>query len=569
MTQQNLNKAVTLLNKGQYPDAIAAFEIVLQHQPNSAAAFRGISYCHARLSNWQPSLTACLNALGHGGNHPEDLVMLINILEASQLQSYVPLVEEAIKLAMLHLPIEKQATQALAIQFKAKYQPFFSFPEMMKFDEPFIRMLQDDSLSKLIQRICIADYTLEKILLLGRRELLQLVAAGEDVSPCLPFLAALACQTLLNDGLYITSDEEQTLLQTLAEKQDDIQALVLRICYADLNTAITLYQQHQATFKTSKLNQLVSDLVFYTNVVASNDTGGVANETSKVVQSFYMQNPYPKWKAIQTNALSIVQIFNKLGKTVKEAANILVAGCGTGKQVIEWAIVNPKAKITAIDLSPTSIAYASQMAEHYAVTNVDFKVLDILDVGHLDQSFDYIVSTGVLHHMKSPQDGLNALSKSLRAGGVMSLALYSKMARRDLASIKAEIIDYLGADEAGVTPQGVCQWRAQLTDEDKQRDWFGIGEFFYLNGLYDLLFHPQQAEYSALEIQSLLDNAGLDFKWMPITQKHQQIYQQAFEHLPIPKSGETLQYWHEFEQKCPNFFSGMFQFFVVKPDNGG
>ena len=43
--------------------------------------------------------------------------------------------------------------------------------------------------------------------------------------------------------------------------------------------------------------------------------------------------------------------------------------------------------------------------------------------------FDIIEVTGVLHHMKDPEEGLAALAKLLRTGGAIKIALYSKRAR--------------------------------------------------------------------------------------------------------------------------------------------
>ena len=43
-----------------------------------------------------------------------------------------------------------------------------------------------------------------------------------------------------------------------------------------------------------------------------------------------------------------------------------------------------------------------------------------------------IISTGVLHHMEKPEDGLASLSSVLKPNGIMLLGLYSKYARSEI-----------------------------------------------------------------------------------------------------------------------------------------
>ena len=111
---------------------------------------------------------------------------------------------------------------------------------------------------------------------------------------------------------------------------------------------------------------------------------------------------------------------------------VLIAGCGTGAQVL---VANRyrNAKITAIDLSSSSLAYAIRKAREYGMKNVTFKKMDLLNIGELDQHFDIIECTGVLHHMENPKAGLSKLINQLIPGGYIKLALYSGVARKTIA----------------------------------------------------------------------------------------------------------------------------------------
>ncbi len=553
------------MQAGEYAQAIGQLSSVLQADPKSAAAFRGLAYCHAKLGNWQKALMANLSCLGHDGNKVEDLEMLLNIVAASNLDSYVDLIEASLKVAMKHPQLVKQASVLLAVQFKAKYRAIFTSktPSMLS---SFASMLRDESLRQLLKTACMTDYTFENLLLTARYELLQGAAVGHSIVDYRYFLSALVSQTLLNDGLYHTAEKDLLLLEQM-KSNNTVEAVLLRMCYADFATAMTLFESHKAELQASGLTELVADFDFYVAVMANSQAGAavkIKDKTSKAVQSFYQQHPYPKYKAIQSSSAGLKQIFTYLGKTMPTAPTVLIAGCGTGKHAIELAIMHPEMKMTAIDLSPVSIAYAQLMAKRFGLRNIEFKVLDILDIASLEQSFDYIACTGVLHHMKKPQLGLNALSAVLKADGVMNLSFYSKAARKGLASIKAKALTYLETKDVGVTPEGVRRWRSQLSAEDRTSRWFSTGEFFALNGLYQQLFHPQQSEYSAIELESLLNAAELKFAWMPVSEPNMMRFKAAFAQYPVPEGGESLTYWNEFEKICPDYFFAQFQFFVLK-----
>jgi 2-polyprenyl-3-methyl-5-hydroxy-6-metoxy-1,4-benzoquinol methylase len=281
-----------------------------------------------------------------------------------------------------------------------------------------------------------------------------------------------------------------------------------------------------------------------------------------------MDNPYPKWKSLVFNPVDLRQFFGLFGDDPGEHYQALIAGCGTGRQVVDMALANPNISITAIDLSPTSLAYARQMANRFGISNVEFKLLDILDVATLNQQFDYIMSTGVLHHMASPQAGLTALSGVLNQNGVMLLGFYSEMARRPLADYRKSIAESLGIAQGKITPTGIKQWRAQLQPEDKQDDWFHTSDFFYLNGLMDALFHPTQHEYQLPELGQMLDSAGLNFQMMAVTNHQKAKYQEALTLVdpfqPGSAKAESLTQWHQLEQQCPDFFATMYNFFATK-----
>src|SRR5207302_1150253 len=111
---------------------------------------------------------------------------------------------------------------------------------------------------------------------------------------------------------------------------------------------------------------------------------------------------------------------------------VLVAGCGTGQQSIRTAQQFPDARVLAVDLSRTSLAYALRKTRERGVSSIDYAQADLLKLETLDRRFDVIEAGGVLHHLADPFVGWRTLLSLLRPGGVMLLGFYSEIARRDV-----------------------------------------------------------------------------------------------------------------------------------------
>src|SRR5262249_61146965 len=111
-------------------------------------------------------------------------------------------------------------------------------------------------------------------------------------------------------------------------------------------------------------------------------------------------------------------------------------GCGTGQQSIETAQMYPAARVLAVDLSLSSLAYAQRKTRALGLRNIDYAQADILRLGSLDRTFDLIQSTGVLHHLADPLPGLPVLIKLLRPRGLMNLGFYSEAARQPMVAAR-------------------------------------------------------------------------------------------------------------------------------------
>ena len=94
----------------------------------------------------------------------------------------------------------------------------------------------------------------------------------------------------------------------------------------------------------------------------------IEDAVSVAVRHQYEENPFPRWVKCEPpgRPWTIDQflrsrfpaaLFRNLGKA---NVDILIAGCGTGQQAIEIAQRHPQARLLAVDLSLSSLAYASR-----------------------------------------------------------------------------------------------------------------------------------------------------------------------------------------------------------------
>ena len=130
--------------------------------------------------------------------------------------------------------------------------------------------------------------------------------------------------------------------------------------------------------------------------------------------------------------------------------DILIAGCGAN-QAATLAFTNPQARVVGIDVSESSLAHQHHLKDAYSLGNLELHLLPIEQAGELGRDFDLIISTGVLHHMADPAEGMRALAGCLRQDGVLAVMLYAKYGRIGVEMMQGAFRDMgLGQDEASL-----------------------------------------------------------------------------------------------------------------------
>jgi tetratricopeptide (TPR) repeat protein/SAM-dependent methyltransferase len=298
----------------------------------------------------------------------------------------------------------------------------------------------------------------------------------------------------------------------------------------------------------------------------------VVDAVSSTVREQYEQNPYPKWPALARPARTVdlaEYVRNRVPgsdyrpRHAPGRVEVLNAGCGTGQQPIDTTLRLAGARTLAVDLSLASLAYGARMAERLGVRDLEFAQADILELGALERRFDLIESTGVLHHLAHPAQGLRVLAALLAPGGAIRLALYSESARQGVVAAR-ELIARYGLRAVPEDIQRCREAIAALPDGATARRVMAFSDFYSLNECRDLLFHVQEHRFDLPGVGVLLAEAGLRLLGFELEPTQHSAF--AREH---PHSGalSSLDAWMAFEARHPDFFSGMYHVWATAPED--
>ena len=294
--------------------------------------------------------------------------------------------------------------------------------------------------------------------------------------------------------------------------------------------------------------------------------GSIGDEISQKVQEQYEENPYPRWDSAPTLQpfsppqfiYKVLPFLSKQDISVPEKPTILIAGCGTGLSSAVMSTRFPKSPVLNIDLSRASLAYAKRKLQELKLDkNAEFMQADILNLEQLNRTFDIIESMGVLHHMQDPMAGWKVLTTLLNKGGLISIGLYSQLARKDVSAAREEITTQGYLD----TLEDMQRFRAEILN-GAPRNCMKTADFFTTSNFRDLIFHRNEHQFTLPQIAEALNTLGLKFLGFIETGN---IYQCFKSHHGDAADFTNLDQWHQLEQKIPNLFFGMYQFWCYKP----
>jgi ubiquinone/menaquinone biosynthesis C-methylase UbiE/Flp pilus assembly protein TadD len=421
-----------------------------------------------------------------------------------------------------------------------------------------------------IRECMITSVHWENALIRIRRKILELFIQN-DLPEVLSnhYLYAQAELCFFNEYIFEITPEERAhiseLQRRIADQQGDFEKAILilssyeplyKSAFEELASAAKIDNPNYRRFIRYQIEEPAIEVRNKKNI---RSVGTIQNEVSSAVKAQYEDNPYPRWKHLYDYQGELKDINQKV--IIDSRKKVLIAGCGTGQQVVGHMALTQNYDVTAIDISAASIAYAKRKTDEIGFKNLKYLMCDILEVKNLKTRFNYIYCTGVLHHMQNPFDGWKALYDVLESGGEMKIALYSNLARQSVIECR-KLIEKEGFQPTLGDMRALRSFIKTLPKDHSLRKLENWTDFYSTSMFRDLVFHVQEHRYTIPEIKDTLDQLGLKFMGFDKDSSSDNGFQAL---NADPKARLDLQRWHDFEQKNPDAFMSMYTFVCQKP----
>lgn len=565
-----------------YDSALECFSRSLAIAPNQTRAETSLAYTLARKGQVVEAFQAYRKLFRTNplDNHVQ--AKLFEILKNIQADYYQPDLEIDV---IRWLKVKNMDLQALAPLVMSLLIHKYSLNDANAVID-LQDLAKDQMLNLALGKLYFINDEIEKfITLLRKHVLLNCIDGSYKDQHLLKLAGRLALHSEHNEQVYQYDADEKTLVNKLASLLTEVLQSPTNKTH-DSAPLFTLYAMYEPLITVPGIdrlsNQNLTDwpahakrLIQHVVVNAKAEVqlmatieklGPISDSISVGVKQQYEENPYPRWlhlsyntptnygRALETELIGFraPEFFN-MG-----SVKFLIAGAGTGQHALKVARYFRNAEVLAIDLSSRSLAYAKRMAVQHQISNIRFLNCDILELDQLDEQFHVIECSGVLHHMKNPDQGLAALKARLAPKGLIKLGLYSYQAREVVRQMRDLITRY----DLPPTAEGIRTLRQAILEGKMPYDFSGLKssqDFYSLSGCRDLLFHVHEFQYEPLELKAMIERQQLEFLGFVVPESVRADYGQRF---PDDPRMVDLSHWQAFEQEHPALFAGMFQFYL-------
>jgi carbamoyltransferase len=252
-------------------------------------------------------------------------------------------------------------------------------------------------------------------------------------------------------------------------------------------------ERFETGFRCPETNETFSDQVGVPSLLigVEQDSKGVTAR----IKEFYEENPFPNYEGMDEFGELVArghktELTRSLLNAIGHNKLILECGCGTGQLSNFLSLGNNN--VLGIDLSLSSLKLAIDHKLKNSLNRVAFAQMNIFDLALRDETFDVVISTGVLHHTKDARAAFAAIVRKVKPGGVVIVGLYNYFSSVPTA-IRAKLIKMLGSKMDHVVRTGIH-------DPRKADIWFK-----------DQYFNPHETWHSIDEVLGWFEENELNF----------------------------------------------------------
>lgn len=221
-------------------------------------------------------------------------------------------------------------------------------------------------------------------------------------------------------------------------------------------------------------------------------------DVTERIKAFYEETPFPDYDEYD-NIGSLIEksrrgVFAKLlDDQIPFGTRILECGCGTGQLTNFLSVANRT--VIGTDICLNSLQMAQDFKEHNELNNAFFIQMNLFRPCFQPNSFDLVISNGVLHHTSDPFLGFKTLSELVKPRGYILIGLYHKHGRiftdirRFLFKISRDKLKFL--DRRTINKN---------ISESKRNSWFN-----------DQYKNPHESKHTIGEVLQWLKDIGFTF----------------------------------------------------------
>jgi SAM-dependent methyltransferase len=222
---------------------------------------------------------------------------------------------------------------------------------------------------------------------------------------------------------------------------------------------------------------------------------GEGEDVTTRVKSFYEENPFPSYEGLeefgelvskgQSNSFS-----RDLLRAIGYNKLILECGCGTG-QLSHFLQLNNN-HVLGIDMSLASLGLAMEHKLRNQLSRSALAQMNIFNLAIRDESFDVVISHGVLHHTYDAKKAFASIVRKVKRGGIVMVGLYNRPARTP-TWIRSKLIRLFG-------PKIDYVVRRRIRDAKKANIW-----------IQDQYFNPHETWHSIGEVLGWFEENDIEF----------------------------------------------------------
>lgn len=221
-------------------------------------------------------------------------------------------------------------------------------------------------------------------------------------------------------------------------------------------------------------------------------------DVTQDMKAFYEETPFPdyddidsKWRLIEKAEKGLFA--NLLNKQIRHGVRILEAGCGTG-QLSNFLGITAGRNVIGADMCLNSLGLANKFKTENTIENVCFTQMNLFRPCFKPESFDLVISNGVLHHTSDPRGAYESILRLLKKGGFIIVGLYNTYGRLG-TDFRRVIFNLTGDSLAALDPH----LRNKMSGR-KKKSWFN-----------DQYKNPHESKHTIGEVQKWFRETGVEF----------------------------------------------------------